>query len=68
MTVSMINILDERLNGVDSRLISVEKLTREIHNTVQKYKAKGGSASEKVLNDRMETMVAECKQFLEVVR
>ena len=68
MTVSMINILDERLNGVDLRLQTVEKLTKDIHGTVQKYKAKGGSASEKILTDRFEAMVTENNKFQEVMR
>jgi hypothetical protein len=39
MSISMINIMDERVNAFDSRLVSVEKLTKDIHATVQKHKA-----------------------------
>lgn len=34
MTASMINILDERLNGQDLRIINIERLTKEVHTAV----------------------------------
>lgn len=34
MTISMINILDERVNGMDSRMTSLEKLTKDLHLAV----------------------------------
>ena len=56
MSISMINILDERVNAFDTRLVSVEKLTIDIHATVQKYKAKGGYAFEKLITEKFETL------------
>ena len=34
MTISMINILDERVNGMDSRMTSLEKLMKDLHLAV----------------------------------
>ena len=68
MTVSMINILDERVNGVDTRLQAVEKLTKDLHTSVQKYKAKGGSTSEKLISDKLEAVVQENTRFQEAMR
>ncbi len=48
----MLNILDERVNGVDTRLSAIEKVTKEVHATVQKHKAKG--SMEKVMGERIE--------------
>lgn len=61
MSISMLNILDERVNGVDARLLSMEKLTKDVHSTVQKYKAKG--SFEKILTDRFEALLAENLKF-----
>lgn len=65
MTVSMINIIDERVNGQDARLIGLEKLTQEIHTTVQKYKNK---SFEKIMTDKFEMVIGENKIFQEQVR
>ena len=65
MTVSMINIIDERVNGQDSRLIGLEKLTQEIHTTVQKHKNK---SFEKIMTDKFELVTGENKIFQEQVR
>ena len=68
MTVSMLNILDERVNALDTRVTSLEKVTKEVHATVQKYKAKGSNASEKLMNERVEALIAENTRFQEVMR
>jgi ABC-type uncharacterized transport system ATPase subunit len=62
MSVSLINALDERMNGQDSRLLSLEKLTKEIHMAVQKYKTK---PFEKVVNDKIDTLSNEMVKFQE---
>ena len=65
MTASMINILDERLNGQDLRIINIERLTKEVHTAVQKYKVK---SYEKVMADRFESLTKENQAFQETVR
>ena len=40
MSISMINILDERVNAHEARILSEEALTKEIYSAVQKYKNK----------------------------
>lgn len=66
MSISMLNILDERVNGVDTRLVSMEKLTKEVHSIVQKYKAKGNF--EKILTDRFEALLADNLKFQDLTR
>ena len=34
MCMSMINILDERVNAQEGRIFSLEKLTKEVHSAV----------------------------------
>ncbi len=53
MTAGMINILDERVNGHETRLLDLEKITKEIHSAVLKYKNK---TYENVLTDKMATL------------
>lgn len=67
MCISLINILDERVNGLDSRLLSVEKMTKDIHASVQKYKATKPNVSnyafEKATNEKFEGLNAEMVRF-----
>ena len=68
MSISMINIMDERVNAFDTRLVSVEKLTKDIHATVQKYKAKGGYAFEKLITEKFEQLNGDTQKFIEAVK
>lgn len=56
----MINILDERVNGIDQRVMSLEKLTKDIHSAVQKYKTK---TYEKVMTEKFENLIIENDKF-----
>ncbi len=61
MSVSLVNILDERVNGVDTRLLDLEKLTKDLHGAVQKHQAKG--SLDKVLNERIDTLSTDNVKF-----
>ena len=39
MCISLINVLDERVNGQEKRINNLEGITKEVHASVQKYKA-----------------------------
>jgi SMC interacting uncharacterized protein involved in chromosome segregation len=74
MCISLINILDERANGLETRLVSVEKLTKEIHSSVQKYKAVRPAAAtnnygfEKSTNEKFDALNAEMVRFQEGIK
>lgn len=65
MSVSLINVLDERMNGQDDRLLNLEKLTKEIHTAVQKHKSK---PFEKVLNEKVDSLMAESGKFQDMMK
>ena len=72
MCISLINILDERVNGLDTRLLSVEKMTKDIHASVQKYKATKPTVSnyafEKATNEKFDALNAEMVRFQEGIK
>ncbi len=67
MCISLINILDERANGLETRLVSVEKLTKDIHSSVLKYKAVRPVANnygfEKQTSEKFDQLNAEMVRF-----
>ena len=73
MCISLINILDERANGLETRLVSVEKMTKEIHSSVQKYKATRPAVTnnygfEKATSEKFEALNAEMVRFQEGIK
>jgi len=72
MCISLINILDERVNGLDIRQLSIEKLTKEVHSSVQKYKATkpvvNNYGFEKSTNEKFDALNAEMVRFQEGIK
>jgi hypothetical protein len=74
MCISLINILDERANCLETRLVSVEKLTKDIHSSVQKYKAVRPVAAtnnygfEKSTSEKFDSLNAEMVRFQEGIK
>jgi len=74
MCISLINILDERANGLETRLVSVEKLTKDIHSSVLKYKAVRPVAAtnnygfEKQTSEKFDQLNAEMVRFQEGIK
>ncbi|CDW78204.1 UNKNOWN [Stylonychia lemnae] len=62
---SIIQMMEERITSSDERMQGLEKLTKEIHVAIQRYKNKN---LEKNIQDRFDQIVQENKQFQDQIK